>query len=252
MSILARFSDIMASNVNTALDKLEDPSKMIEQMLRNALKDLGEVKKETAKVMAEEKHCERVYADLKQKVDSYEKAAKNAVLAGDDAGATTLFEKKARVAADLATAETTYEAAKVNATKMREMHNKISADIEDLKRRQGSIKATISVAKTQKKINKMGGMNATAVTARFNAYEEKAQNMLDQAEAEATLNMEPVDEAEALATKYATSTVAASDELVALKAKMGLTKTPDPEPAPTTTEDNSLEALKARMAENEE
>lgn len=252
MSILTRFSDIMASNVNAVLDKMEDPSKMIDQMMRNALKDLAEVKKETAKVMAEEKRCERIYLELKGKSESYEKAAMNAVMAGDDQGATILLEKKNRIAGDVTNAETTYKASQANAKKMRDMHNKLTADIEDLKRRQGSIKATLSVAKTQKKVNKMGGLNAQASTAKFNAYEEKAQNMLDCAEAEAELNMEPVDEAEELAAKYATSPSSASADLMALKAKMGMiSNTADNEEESAPVEEDSLEALKARMADSE-
>lgn len=44
MSILTRFKDIMASNINALLDKAEDPEKMIDQYLRNLNRDLGNVK----------------------------------------------------------------------------------------------------------------------------------------------------------------------------------------------------------------
>lgn len=53
--IITRFKDIMSSNINALLDKAEDPSKMIDQYLRNLESDLGKVKAETASVMAEEK-----------------------------------------------------------------------------------------------------------------------------------------------------------------------------------------------------
>ena len=41
MSILKRFSDIMASNINALLDKAEDPVKMIDQLMRNLNDDLN-------------------------------------------------------------------------------------------------------------------------------------------------------------------------------------------------------------------
>lgn len=60
MGILSRFSDIVSANINALLDKAEDPSKMIDQYLRNAMEDYAEVKKETAAVMAEERRCKRL------------------------------------------------------------------------------------------------------------------------------------------------------------------------------------------------
>ena len=59
MGVIQRFADIMSANINALLDKAEDPSKMIDQYLRNLQKDLENVKEETASVMAEEKRCER-------------------------------------------------------------------------------------------------------------------------------------------------------------------------------------------------
>lgn len=224
MSILVRFKDIMASNINDLLDKLEDPSKMIDQMLRNAVKDLADVKKETAVVMAEEKRCMRIVEDITTEIARLDKLSIKAVQAGNDADATVFLQEKAKVSANLATAQTTFNVAKENATRMRQMHDKLTEDINSLKSRQANIKATISVAKTQSKINKMGGVNTEDTISKFNDYEQKAQNMLDRAEAEAELNTTPVSQAEELASKYENDGTDVSAELQALKARMGMTE----------------------------
>ena len=59
LGIFSRMKDIMSSNINAVLDKMEDPSKMIDQMLRQSREDLAEVKQETAAVMANEKDAYR-------------------------------------------------------------------------------------------------------------------------------------------------------------------------------------------------
>ena len=59
MSILSRFKEIIASNLNSLLDKAEDPQKMIEQYLKELTHDLAEVKRETASVMADEAKAKR-------------------------------------------------------------------------------------------------------------------------------------------------------------------------------------------------
>ena len=46
MGIMTRFKDIMAANVNSLLDRAEDPEKMIDQYLRNLESDFAKVKAE--------------------------------------------------------------------------------------------------------------------------------------------------------------------------------------------------------------
>ena len=59
MGVLSRFKDIMSANINSLLDKAEDPEKMVDQILRNLNKDLANVKEETAEIMADEKKAKR-------------------------------------------------------------------------------------------------------------------------------------------------------------------------------------------------
>ena len=109
---------------------------------------------------------------------------------------------------------------------MRQMHDKLVSDIEDLKGRRETIKAKMAVAKTQEKVAgyTSGADKAESAIEAFNRMEEKADRMLDTADAMSELNTEPVDDAEALAQKYvgATDDAAVDDELARLKAEMGL------------------------------
>jgi len=70
--ILERFKTIMASNINAALDKMEDPEKMIDQYLRDMEKDLGSVKAETAAVMAVEGSAKRKGEEGKEEISKME------------------------------------------------------------------------------------------------------------------------------------------------------------------------------------
>ena len=225
MGILARFKDIVESNINAILDKCEDPSKMIDQYLRNAMEDLAEVKKETAAVMAEENRCKRLLDDATADVQKYTDLAKKALEAGNDDDARVFIAKKQECEANASAARNTYQVAHDNANKLRELHNKLSSDIAFLKARRDNVKATIAVAKTQDRVNKatevMNG--ARGSVSAFERMEEKANAMLDSANAYAELNAEPVDEAAALEAKYgAGSTSSVDEELAAMKASLGL------------------------------
>ena len=226
MGILQRFGDIMSANINALLDKCEDPAKMVDQCLRDLETDLGKVKAETASVMAEETRAKRELDEVNAEMKKYEEYAKKALMAGNEEDAKKFLEKKNSLATTQASLQQTYEVAAANAAKMRQMHDKISKDIVDLNARKDAIKAKVAVAKTQEKMNKMTSKIGSATNSMnaFDRMEEKANKMLDSANAMAELNMQSRDEIDDLAAKYdsgvADSTV--DDELAALKAQMGL------------------------------
>lgn len=226
MGILQRFSDIVSANVNALLDKAEDPGKMIDEYLRKATKDLAEVKQETAGVMAEESRTKRLVDDNAAQVAKYEALAKKALLAGNEDDARVFLSKKQELESAGAGLQTAYAAAHENAVKMRELHDKLVKDINTLNSRRQAVKAKMAVAKTQERVNKMGASadKLQSSMGAFERMEEKADRMLDEANAMSELNSQAVDEAQALEEKYKTADTNASveDELAALKLKMGL------------------------------
>ena len=85
MGIIARFKDIMSSNINALLDKWEDPEKMIDQYLRNLQNDLQTIKSETASVMAEEKASKRKLDECDAEIAKMQEYAVKAVgVTGDE------------------------------------------------------------------------------------------------------------------------------------------------------------------------
>ncbi len=222
MGVLSRFNDIMTANANAVLDKLEDPSKMVDQLLRDLNDDLGKVKAETAGVMAEESRAKRTLDDCSDDIGKMQAYAEKAVVMGNDADAREFLQKKAALTEKRVSLEQSYDLAAANAAKMRQMHDKLTAQIGDLNSRKDAIKAKVQVAKTQERMNKMTdaagmvGDNAAAM----DRLEEKADAMLDRANAMAELNT-PADSLAELEKKYAQNPSKVEDELAAIKAKLG-------------------------------
>ncbi|CUN99911.1 PspA/IM30 family protein [Clostridium sp. NSJ-49] len=219
MSILKRFTDIMSSNINAMLDKCEDPVKMVDQLMRNLNKDLNEIKVETASVMAEENRAKRELDECQEQVNKMLDYAKRAVAAGNDDDARRFLDKKVTLSEKLTLLQTKYDSAKANSEKMRSMYNKVSNQIEELNERRAVIKAKMTTAKIQEKVNTLGNSvnKSTANMDSFARMEEKANRMLDEANAMAELNSKPVDDIDDLMSKYNSNNSAVEDELAALK-----------------------------------
>lgn len=226
MGILDRFTTIVKANINELLDKAEDPAKMVDQYLVDLTESLADVKRETAGVMAEEARTKRAADANAEEVSRMGDLAKKALKAGNEGDARVFLAKKQKLETAGAELQKAADAAKANADKMRQMHDKLVSDIEDLKSRRETIKAKMAVAKTQEKVAgyTSGADKAESAIEAFNRMEEKADRMLDTADAMAELNTEPVDDAESLAEKYAGAADSAvvDDELARLKAEMGL------------------------------
>lgn len=223
MGILNRFADIMSANINALLDKAEDPAKMVDQTLRNLREDLAQVKKETAAVMADEMRDKRELEECQANIAKMETAAQNALKSGNEDDCRKLIAKKQKYEAELAGLQENYTLSKSNATKMRDMHDKLVSDIETLESKKNKIKATVANAKAQKHINEIkAGEGAARSIEAFNRMEGKANRMLDEAFAVAQLNNK-VDETTELAEKYTTGCTATVDEeLEKMKKNLGL------------------------------
>lgn len=222
-NIFERLGDILSANINSLLDKAEDPGKMVDQYLRNAKEDLAEVRSNTAGVMAEEKRCKRLVDEAQKEVDELLGYAEKAVMAGNDGDATKFLTKKQEAEVRLNEAKATYATAKSHADQMRAAHDKLVRDIEALEARKNNIKATAAVAKTQKTINKMtaDAAGASGSLAAFDRMADKAQAALDEAQAEAELNARSGDGTEELKAKYDSApSSAVADELAAMKARL--------------------------------
>lgn len=224
MGILDRFTTIVKSNVNAMLDKAEDPEKMVDQSLVDMRENLAKVKKNTASVMAEEKRTKGLLDESRTKIERYEVAAKNALIAGNEADAKTLLTQKQSEMANLSKLQRDYEVAKSNADKMRQMYDKLVSDIKELEGRKAEIKAKISIAKAQDSVaDAMASVNSEGSISAFERMSDKADKMLAESEANMKLNTDAAtSDAEDLANKYATGTSDVDDELAKMKESLGL------------------------------
>jgi len=226
--ILGRFKTIMESNINALLDKMEDPEKMIDQYLRDMEKDLGSVKAETVAVMAQESAAKRKVTEYEDEIKKMENYAKKALQAGNESDARMFLEKKESLKIKLEPLEKEKMIAVQNSLKMREMHDKLTSDIQNLNARKNEIKSKIKMAKSAQKISAMtsaSGMSGKMSS--FNSIEEKANRMLDEANAAMELNSTPKDEVDDLMKKYDSgesteSKSAIDDDMEKLKKEMGL------------------------------
>lgn len=219
MSIVERFTTIMKSNINALLDKCENPSKMIDQYIRDCREDLAEAKKETAIVMAEETRCRKLLEDNQRKIDRYLEVAKSAIAAGEDNVAEEAIAKKQELEEKAREYQKLYDVASQNADKLKKAYNKLVNDLRELESRRDTIKAKAAIVKTQQRVSGFSNKGFGKTMDAIDRMEAKVDSDLAISEAYDSLGEEIQDDSDKIIEDFCKGSV--KDELAKLKAEMG-------------------------------
>lgn len=197
MGILSRFKDILRMNINTLLDQADKPDKVIDDYMSKLNMDLGEVKAETAAMLADERRAQRALDECSAEIRKLEKYAHKAAEAGNEEEARRFLERKLKLAEKQQELQTAYELASANAAGMKQVQDKLTHDIGVLEARRAELKGKMALTKTQQTLNSMDsplGMHDSA----FAALEEQVNREYNEAAALAELRVEKKDDLDSL------------------------------------------------------
>ncbi|MCJ8012168.1 PspA/IM30 family protein [Paenibacillus sp. KQZ6P-2] len=186
MGILSRFKDVMKVNINSLMERAEDPEKTIDEYMRSLNSDLGKVKAETASLLTNERRAKTALDECSAEIKKLMRYAEKSVEAGNEDDARKFLERKAQLAGKLSELQAAYDQASSNAATMKQMQDKLVSDIGQLEARRLGLKGKMTFAKMQQSLNS-GSSSSGKVSSSFSAMEERVNQALNEAEALAEL-----------------------------------------------------------------
>lgn len=200
-NILKKFTKIMNANVNSILDKMENPEKMMNQYITDMEEDIADVKMQTAGVMAEAKLIENRISVMESEISSYEDMIREALNKTDETAALVLTKKKIQLQDELSKLKEAKSVADDNVRKMREMYEKLTSDLSVLKLKRDTLKSKLSVIKVKDIVSDSGtkGTSAVNTVEEFKRLEEKIDKRLATADAIESLDLETDESAKYVA-----------------------------------------------------
>jgi len=217
MTIFSRLSDIVNANLNSILDRAEDPAKLIRLVIQEMEDTLVEVRSGAVRVIAERKELERRIARLAADRDDWQKKAEFALTRDRDDLARGALLAKAQIVRAIDDAQGQLNHVVAGLEQQNEDIGKLQAKLADAKSREKLLLTRKTTAEARLKLR--GRLHDDRVTDAFMKF-EKVEQALD--EMEGRVEAYDLGRARTLEDEFADleADQAVNDELAALKAKV--------------------------------
>ncbi len=147
MGIFDRMGKVISSNINSLLDKAEDPGKSLDLTVQEMGDSLKSAKKEIVEALGVQKRLGKKVDELDTEVEKWEKRAELALKADDESLAREALKHKKRVVAERDRAEAMRAEQRGVVLNMKREMERMDQKHEELKARKGTIANEIERAK---------------------------------------------------------------------------------------------------------
>ena len=188
MPIFEKIRRIFNSNINDLLDRVEDPEKILNQLLEDMQHELKEVKIQVAAAIRDANKFEAQYKENLESAEKWEKRAIVFIQNGDDARAKEALRRK-RSADDMAAGfREQFEAQQESVSVLKDGLATLEQKIEEAKSKRALLIARQRRAEAERTIHQT--VSGISDSSALNAFDRMQDQVLDtEAEAEALNEM---------------------------------------------------------------
>lgn len=202
MKWLDRFTLVMKSSVTTLREKIEDPERMLHQLICDMEEELEAVRASVAAAIADEIQLGKQVERAREEADKWTERAEAAMQREDESAARSALDQKLRSEERIATLQDSYDTQQRQVEKLQKSYRDLEDKIRQARHKRTLLVARLSRADSARKINQaLDRAEGTSAFAEFSRLERR----VDRAEAmsEAYDRLEGRDpDAEELAERF--------------------------------------------------
>jgi phage shock protein A len=203
MTWLENFTFVMRSSITSLREKVEDPERMLHQLICDMEEELAAVRVSVAETIADEIQLVKQVEQTREQADQWATRAETAMERGDETAARSAIEQKLKLEERVAALQDSYEGQQAQTAKLQSAYRDLEDKIRQARHKRTILVARLTRAESASRINdaldRAAGTSAFAEFSRLERRVERAEAMSD-----AYDRLEGRDpDAEALAAKFA-------------------------------------------------
>ncbi|MCI0429425.1 MAG: PspA/IM30 family protein [Rhodospirillales bacterium] len=219
-SIFKRISDVVTANINDLVDRVEDPERMVKQLIREMEENIQQAKEGVVDAIASEKRLEKELELNRGQCEDWGKKAEQALRNGNEALARNALVRKNEHEEVYRALEPSWQASRNTSERLKAQLRALEAKLEEARRKRSTLVARQRAAEARQQIDKtLSAFDAgIAAQANFTRMEDKVAEM----EARTAALDELGDDASQLEREFLDMRISAAveDELTELRKKV--------------------------------
>ncbi|MDM8546520.1 PspA/IM30 family protein [Candidatus Venteria ishoeyi] len=185
MSIFQRMNDIINASINDLLDRVEDPERMIKQIIREMEDNIAQAKEGVIDAIASEKQLEKELERHRKQADSWHDKARQALANDKEELARSALAQKKEIDRIIENLEPSWESAAQTSQRLKKQLKALEQRLDEAKRKRTTLQARqrAAQARTQMSQTMDTFQNGLDAQHKFDRMEDKVSEMEARSEA---------------------------------------------------------------------
>lgn len=154
-NIFKRISDVLTANLNDLVDRVEDPERMIKQLIREMEENVNSARDGVIDALASEKQLARELDHQRRQVEDWHERARRALENGNETLAREALLRKKEHDALASNLQTSWQSARRTSVRLKAQLRALESKLEEARLKKGSLVARQRAAQAREQMDKV-------------------------------------------------------------------------------------------------